>query len=135
MAKVQLDIVTPSKRVLSKEVDEVTIPGVLGEFGILPMHTPFLTTLGIGALTLGEGRKKTKYVINGGYAEISQDKIIVLTETCEAADSIDLKRAKHSLTQAQKALLELDANSPQYQEEWARAKRAQARVEVAENAI
>ena len=135
MPSMQLDIVTPEKRILSEMVDEVTAPGILGEFGIMAMHTPFLTTLGIGALAYKIGHKTKKYVINGGYAEVSQDKIIILTETCEDADSIDVKRARKAFQESQKVLLDLDASSAEYKKHWDRAKRAKARIEVSESAF
>jgi len=135
MAKIQLDIVTPSKKIVSEMVEEVTAPGVSGEFGILPMHAPFLTLLGIGTLRYKRDRKSIKFVINGGYVEVSQDRIIILTETCESGEGIDMKRAKRAFSESQKAILELDANSSEYKEHWDRAKRAQARIEVAESAF
>ena len=133
MAHLLLDIVTPNKLVLRKEVDEVCVPGLLGEFGILPQHTPFLTTLGSGTLKTIRDKEVRKYVINGGFAEVSADHVIVLTETCEAAEEIDLARAKKALLESEKKLLELDAGSEEYEHNWQRAKRATARVEVAES--
>ena len=132
--RVELDIVTPDKLVLKENVDEVYVPGKLGEFGILAQHTPFLTMLGIGTLRVVTGGKERKFVINGGYAEVSDDKIIILTETCEEANVLDLKRARQALEESNKKIMELDAYSEEYKEHWQRAKRAQARVEVAESA-
>ena len=134
MPQVTLDLVTPEKLVLRREVDQACIPGILGEFGILAEHTPFVSILGVGTLTLFEGNKKEKFVINGGFAEVSRDRIIILTETCEAAQKLDLDRAKKALAESSKAILELDANSQEYQNQWQRAQRARARVEVAQSA-
>jgi F-type H+-transporting ATPase subunit epsilon len=134
MSVLTLEIVTPTRQVLKDQVEEVYAPGALGEFGILPQHTPFLTLLGVGTLTYVKDRKKTRFVIQGGFAEVSRDHMIILTEACMRAEEIDLDRARKTLAETEKILLEMDASSPEYPETRERARRAAAEVAVAESA-
>jgi F-type H+-transporting ATPase subunit epsilon len=101
--KLRLDMVTPYKQVLSQDVDEVTAPGTVGEFGILPGHTPLLTTLKIGELSYRQGAETFHVAVNWGYVEVEEDKVTVLVETAEPADEIDLERAKAALGRAEEA--------------------------------
>ncbi|HEY1373183.1 MAG TPA: F0F1 ATP synthase subunit epsilon, partial [Candidatus Binatia bacterium] len=68
--KIQLRIVTPTRLMLDEEVDEVTAPGVLGQFGVLPNHIAFLTLLQPGELSFKQGGRVTRLAIAGGYAEV-----------------------------------------------------------------
>ena len=104
-----LELVTPYKKTLSTEVDEVTAPGSLGEFGILPGHTPLLTTLQIGELSYRKGHETFHLAVNWGYVEVEDDKVTVLVETAEPADEIDLARAKAALGRAEEALKKLSS--------------------------
>ena len=132
MGLILLEVVTPQKLVFRREVDEVTVPGLMGEFGIMPQHTPFLTTLGTGTLRTIRGKDVRKYVISGGFAEVSDDHVIVLTESCEASDEVDLARAKRALDAAEKAMMEGNGSPEESDQIFERAKRARARIEVAE---
>ena len=105
--KLKLEMVTPYKKVLSQEVDEITAPGILGEFGVLPGHTPLLTTLKIGELTYRQGPDLFHVAVNWGYVEVEDDTVTVLVETAELADEIDLERAKAALGRAEDALKKL----------------------------
>lgn len=104
MASLQLDIVTPDHLVLSKEVDYVGAPGLEGEFGVLPGHVPFISALTIGGLYY-KAEGKTRYVfLSGGFAEISDNKVTVLAESAEEADSIDFLRAEQARKRAETRL-------------------------------
>ena len=76
--KLKLELVTPYRLVLSQEVDEVTAPGTLGEFGVLPGHTPLLTTLKVGELTYRQGHDLFHVAVNWGYVEVENDVVTVL---------------------------------------------------------
>ncbi|MDW7645150.1 MAG: F0F1 ATP synthase subunit epsilon [Desulfuromonadales bacterium] len=129
--KLKLEMVTPYKRVLSVEVDEVTAPGTIGEFGILPGHTPMLTTLKIGELTYRAGSETFHLAVNWGYVEVEEDKVTVLVETAEPADEIDLERAKAALGRAEKALKELSQDDKDFRVMEAALERALIRIQVA----
>ena len=105
--KLKLEMVTPYKRVLSEEVDEVTAPGSIGELGLLPGHTPLLTNLKIGELSYRKGGQNFHVAVNWGYLEVENDTVTVLVETAEPADQIDLERAKAALGRAEEALKKL----------------------------
>ncbi len=100
----QLEIVTPEKMVLSKEVDTVNAPGLQGAFGVLPGHIPFFTALKVGSLHY-EAEGKTEYVfVSGGFAEVSDNKVSILAEVAEKSADIDRERAKKSLERAKERM-------------------------------
>ena len=129
--KMKLEIVTPYSRVLDMEVDEVTATGKIGEFGVLPGHAPFLTSLKIGELAYKNNGITEHMALNWGYFEIQDDRIIVLVETAEASDAIDLERAKAALGRAEEALKKLTAEDKQFKVYEAALERALIRVQVA----
>lgn len=110
MASLQLDIVTPDQLVLSKEVEYVGAPGLEGEFGVLPGHIPFISALSIGGLHY-KANGKTHYVfVSGGFAEVSNDKITILAESAEQADTIDFARAETARKRAEERLVKREEN-------------------------
>jgi F-type H+-transporting ATPase subunit epsilon len=129
--KLKLELVTPYKRVLSEEVDEVTAPGMIGEFGVLPGHTPLLTTLRIGELTYKQGNQTFHVAVNWGYVEVEDDSITVLVETAEPSDQIDIARAKAALARAEEALKKLSPEDKDFKAMECALERALIRVQVA----
>ena len=129
--KMKLEIITPYSKVLDMEVDEVTATGKIGEFGVLPGHAPFLTSLRIGELAYKNNGITAHLALNWGYFEIQDDRIIVLVETAEASDEIDLERAKAALGRAEEALKKLTAEDKQFKVYEAALERALIRVQVA----
>ena len=129
--KLKLDLVTPYQQVLSQEVDEVTAPGTLGEFGVLPGHTPLLTTLKIGELTYKQGHEVRHVAVNWGFVEVENDVVTVLVTTAETADQIDLERARAALGRAQEALKKLNPEDKEFKIMEAALERAVIRVQVA----
>lgn len=129
-----LEIVTPDRLVLSEEVDEVTAPGVEGEFGVLPGHTPFLTTLKVGELTYRKGKEIHHMAVSWGYAEITPKKVTILAEAAEIAAEIDIERAKAAMEKAEKELKKLSKEDKDYLIEAARLEKSLIRVQVAERA-
>lgn len=129
--KLKLELVTPYKRVLSVEVDEVTAPGTLGEFGVLPDHTSLLTTLKVGVLTYKQGSATFQVAVNWGYVEVEDNVMTVLVETAEPADQIDLERAKAALGRAEEALKKLSGDDKNFKVMEAALERALIRVQVA----
>jgi len=129
--KLKLELVTPYKRVLSEEVDEVTAPGSIGEFGVLPDHTSLLTTLKIGELTYKQGSETFRVAVNWGYVEVEDNVMTVLVETAEPADQIDVERAKAALGRAEEALKKLSSEDKEFKIMAAALERALIRVQVA----
>jgi F-type H+-transporting ATPase subunit epsilon len=129
--KLRLELVTPYKKALSEDVDEVTAPGTLGEFGILPGHTALLTTLRIGELSYRKGGEGFHLAVNWGYVEVEDDKVTVLVETAEPADEIDLDRARSALGRAEDALKKLTSEDKDFLVMEAALERALIRIQVA----
>lgn len=106
--KLLLEIVTPHGLVFSGNVDEITAAGTDGEFGVLPGHAYFATTLEIGILTYRIGSEKKFFFINQGYAEVGPDKVFILSDSAEASEDIDVERAKAAIKRAEERLHKLE---------------------------
>jgi F-type H+-transporting ATPase subunit epsilon len=107
MPKLSLDIVTIERVVYSADdVDMVTAPGIEGEMGILPRHAPVLTALKEGELRIKRGGEEEPFAIGGGYIEVRPDRVIVMAETAEHVDEIDIARAEAARERAEKLLRE-----------------------------
>ena len=134
--KLQLSIVTPERLVLSEDVDQVNVPGVEGDLGILYDHAPILTTRRAGRFSyelLGEqGRETIRMIVSGGYLEGTDNRVIVLAESVEFLDEIDKERAKASLAKAEEALANTDLSDDEFAEAQDRLFRAIARLEPTE---
>ena len=94
MAKLRLDIVTAERVVFSQEVDSVVAPGIEGELGILPRHAPLLTALKLGELRIKTAGEVIHMAIGGGFLEVMPDKVVILADTAERAEEIDIARAQ-----------------------------------------
>lgn len=103
--KIHLEIITPEKLALRTEVDEVVLPGIMGELGVLPDHEPLMTQLKTGVLTYRQGGAQHKLHVSGGFAEVLGEKVSVLADVAEKPEEIDAERAKASLDRAEKRLL------------------------------
>jgi F-type H+-transporting ATPase subunit epsilon len=102
--KIQLDVVTPERRVLAEAVEMVTVPGLGGELGILPGHTPLISQLQTGALTYVQDGKSFQLHVSGGFVEVSDDHVSVLAEVAERRDEIDAARARLARERLEKQL-------------------------------
>ena len=134
--KLQLSIVTPERLVLNEDVDQVNVPGVEGDLGILHDHAPILTTMRPGRFSyelFGEkGRETTHMVVSGGYLEVTDNRVIVLAEAVEFLDEIDQERAKASLIKAEEMLSSADLSDDEFVEAQQKLFRAIARLEPTE---
>jgi len=106
--KLTLDIVTPYGHVFTEEVDEIVTTGSEGEFGVLPDHVPFLTTLNVGMLTYKKGSETGIFFINSGYAEVGPDRVTILADSAEKSEDIDIERAKAAMKRAEERLQQID---------------------------
>src|SRR6187397_2503400 len=95
--KLTLEIVTPDRALLREEVDEVVVPGSQGEFGVLPGHTPLLSTLKIGELWYRQGQEKHYLAIAFGFVEVLPDRVTVLARIAEREQDIDIARAEAAM--------------------------------------
>ncbi len=110
--QIHLDIATPERLLVSEPVDEVVAPGSEGQFGVLPGHCRFLTTLKVGELRYRIGIEWKRLSIGWGYAEVEPSRITVLAEVAEHAEEIDLPRAEAAVKTAEKQI----AASPKREE-------------------
>lgn len=133
--KLQLELITPYKKVLSEQVDMITAVGALGEFAVLPGHASFLTSLKIGELTYSTGGEVSHLALNWGYFEVVDDTVTILVETAERADEIDLERARAALGRAEEALKKLSREDKDFKIYEAALQRAVIRMQVAGKAI
>lgn len=106
--KIKLDIVTPHGLVLSDEVDEITATGSEGEFGVLPGHVQFITTLKVGMLVLKKGGTTEYIFVSKGYAEVAPDKVVILADSAERSSDIDVDRAIEAAKRAEERLKQAD---------------------------
>lgn len=101
---IQVDIVTRDRRLISDEVDMVTLPGVSGQMGIMRGHAPLLSTLDIGEIILHKGSTTEYIAVGGGVVEVRPDKVTVLAEVAEHAEEIDESRASAARERARQLL-------------------------------
>lgn len=127
-----LEIVTPEKMVFSGGIEEVTIPGTEGEFGVLRGHEALLSSVDIGELNFSRDGKKTYYAVNTGYAEVTSHKVTVLIETAERSDDIDKDRALRAKERAEANLAAIAKEDVEYEKARAALIRAVTRLNVAE---
>ncbi|MBI2863041.1 MAG: F0F1 ATP synthase subunit epsilon [Chloroflexi bacterium] len=107
MANLKFEIVTAERVVYSEEVNMVTAPGVEGELGVLPRHTPLLTTLQPGEVRVKkEGGEEVIMFVSGGFLEVMPDKVVILADTAERAEEIDVARAEEARRRAETRIAE-----------------------------
>jgi F-type H+-transporting ATPase subunit epsilon len=116
---------------LDEDVDEVTAPGALGEFGVLPNHIAFLSLLEPGEMSYKQGATRRYLAISGGYAEVLNDVMTVLTPTAEFGLEIDVNRARTARDIAEKRLNETNFEDKNFPVAQAAVRRASARLQVA----
>ncbi len=101
---IDLQIVTPERRIVQEQVDEVEIPGAEGYFGVLPGHTPLLAALAVGELWYRKGQEKFYLSIASGFAEVLPDRVTILARIAERAEEISVERAAASKKRAEERL-------------------------------
>jgi F-type H+-transporting ATPase subunit epsilon len=134
MARLNVEIVTPEKRIVQVQADEAIVPGAEGLFGVRAGHTPFLSLVEPGPLTIKDGANQQTWFVAGGFAEVSNDKVVVLADHAEAIAAIDVEDARRRLEEAQARMKGLSAEDARYQIESATVKRETARMALARRA-
>lgn len=131
MSSMRLDIVTAEQVVFSEDVDVVVAPGIEGELGILPHHTPLMTMLQPGELRVRKGGEEIFLVVSGGFLEVRPDRIIVLADAAERAEEIDIARAEEAKRRAEERLA-LPATDVDLARAEAALRRSLARLRIGE---
>lgn len=129
--KIKLRVVTPSRLMFDEEVDEVTATGELGEFGVLPNHISFLSTLVPGEMSYKQGANKRMLAVSGGYAEVLDNVMTVLAPAAEFGAEIDTARAQRAKERAEKLMAELNREEKDFEVAEVALQRALVRLEVA----
>jgi F-type H+-transporting ATPase subunit epsilon len=128
--KLNLEILTPERKVLSEEVEEVVVPGLDGEMGILPHHTQLISQLQTGVLTYRQGTEKRSVHVSGGFVEVLPDHVAVLSDVAERPEEIDLERARKARERAEKRLAS-NGDDVDFRREELRLQRAMIRIQLA----
>jgi F-type H+-transporting ATPase subunit epsilon len=126
--KIQLEVVTPSRLVVSDEVDEVVAPGELGEFGVLPGHVPFISLLMPGELKFIKGGVEQRMIIWGGVAEVRDDRVNILTDSVEDPATINTEAARREIEAIMDQLKDFSGSNKEFKELNRRFKLAQVRA-------
>ena len=104
MPTLRLEVVTPERKTFSEDVDMVTIPGIDGELGILPLHVPLITALQPGELRVLKGGQESYLATGGGFAEVLPDRVSILTDMAMLSADIDENAAQTAMDRAKAAL-------------------------------
>jgi F-type H+-transporting ATPase subunit epsilon len=102
----KLEIVTPEARIYSEDVDMVTLPGAEGEMGIYPMHVPLMTQIVAGELSVRKNGQDVFLAVGDGFAEISGERVAILTDMAIKAENIDEAKAEEARRAAEARLAE-----------------------------
>ncbi|MDI6767155.1 MAG: ATP synthase F1 subunit epsilon [Bacteroidota bacterium] len=128
----KLEIVTPTKVVFRGDVVSFTAPGVMGSFQVLHNHAPMLAEIGIGTAKLRDANgTEIVYATSGGFVDVLKNQVIMLAETIEISDEIDIPRAESSGERARQQLADKLSESDR-EEINAALNRASNRIRIAE---
>jgi F-type H+-transporting ATPase subunit epsilon len=126
-----LEIVTPEKKVLSEPVDSVTVPTASGEIGILTNHAPLISSLRPGILSYSQGGTTAKLVISGGFVEVRANNVSILADIAENAAEVDTEAARAEREAAEKIVAGWKGTEEEFEDELEKLERANARLQLA----
>ena len=127
---INLEIVTPEKKVLSEAVDQVTVPTASGEVGILQNHAPLISSLKPGILSYTKSGVTERMVIAGGFVEVSQNNVSILSDIAETAGEINAETARAEREAAERELVAWKGSLDESEAERERLEIAQARLQL-----
>ena len=129
--QLQLEVVTPERRVLSEPVNSVTVPRRNGEMQILPGHAAVISELKTGVLSYTEDGTAFQLHVSGGFVEVSDDRVSVLAEIAERPDEIDAARARLSREHTEKQLSSWSGSEEDFEKTRAKLERSMVRLQLA----
>jgi F-type H+-transporting ATPase subunit epsilon len=129
--QLQLEVVTPERRVLSEQVNSVTVPGRSGEMGILPGHAPLISELQTGVLSYNEDGTVFQLHVSGGFVEVTDDRVSVLAEIAERPEEIDAARARQARERTEKQLSSWSGTEEDFEKARAKLERSVVRLQLA----
>ena len=127
---INLEIVTPERKVIDEAVEMVTVPTAKGEIGILTNHAPLISTLKPGILSYTLKGVTEKMVVAGGFIEISDNKVSILADVAESKDDVDVDSARAEQDEVRKLLGEWKGSEEEFEVELEKLERAQARLDL-----
>ena len=130
----ELEVVTPERRVLGESVNSVTVPGRGGELGILPGHAPLISELQTGVLTYTEDGSTFQLHVSGGFVEVNGDRVSVLAEIAERPEEIDAARARLAREHVEKQLSSWSGAEEDFEKARAKLERSMVRLQLASGA-
>jgi F-type H+-transporting ATPase subunit epsilon len=125
-----LKVITPSRLIIDEEVDEVVAPGDSGDFGVLPGHVPLIATLMPGELTYKINGVGKSMIIAGGIAEVSDDRVYVLTDSVLKSEEIDPEAARREAESILERLKDFGGSNKEFKEMERRLKLAEVKANV-----
>jgi len=128
--QLQLEVVTPERRVLSEQVNSVTVPGRSGEMGILPGHAPLISELQTGVLSYNEDGTVFQLHVSGGFVEVTDDRVSVLAEIAERPEEIDAARARQARERTEKQLSAWSGTEEDFEKVRAKLERSMVRLQL-----
>ena len=129
--QLQLEVVTPERRVLAEAVNSVTVPGRAGEMQILPGHAALIAELKTGVLTYNQSGATSQLHVSGGFIEVSNDRVSVLAEIAERPDEIDAARARLAREHTEKQLSAWSGSEEDFEKARAKLERSMVRIQLA----
>lgn len=133
--KLLLRVITPRRPILEKEVDEVTAPGSVGEFGVLPQHVTFLSSLETGVLYYRDAGRQAAIAIRGGFAEVRDDVVTVLADEAQSAEEISPEAARSDIARADAEIRQAAEGSPAWFDAVDRKRWAEVRLAATRRAM
>jgi len=131
--QLQLEVVTPERRVLAESVNSVTVPGRGGEMQILPGHAALISELQTGVLSYNEDGTTFQLHVSGGFVEVNDDRVAVLAEVAERPEEIDAARARLTREHTEKELSSWSGTEEDFEKVRAKLERSMVRLQLADN--
>ncbi|HCC23803.1 TPA: F0F1 ATP synthase subunit epsilon [Candidatus Falkowbacteria bacterium] len=124
-------IATPEKVVFKEEVDQITLPTIAGEITILPNHIPLVGVLKPGEIRIINGKEEKHLAVSGGFIEVLADKVVLLADTAERAEELDVERAEAARKRAEEALTQKRVDAKEFARLTAMIEKETVRIRVA----
>jgi len=131
--QLQLEVVTPERRVLAESVNSVTVPGRGGEMQILPGHAALISELQTGVLSYNEDGTTFQLHVSGGFVEVNNDQVAVLAEVAERPEEIDTARARLTREHTEKELSSWSGTEEDFEKARAKLERSMVRLQLTDN--
>jgi len=133
-----VEIISATRKIFDGDVVSLTVPGEQGLFGVLAGHAPLMSSLAIGEITCEDENERTcSLAVSGGFIEVKYDGVLILADSAELAEQIDLERAKNAKLRAENLLqkAQLDSETVDFERAKASLMRAINRINIVEKAL